>query len=79
MTTADNTSEGPESLQSLQKQLADAKVEAQDQREAFLIALKVAEELLDIGAPEVRNRQNLLAWGQLEVTVQLLRKEVHNH
>jgi hypothetical protein len=73
MTTADNTLEG------LQKALAEAKVEIQDQREAFHIALKVAEELLDIGAPEVRNRQNLLAWGQLEVTVQLLRKEVHNH
>jgi hypothetical protein len=63
----------------LQKQIAEAKAEAQDQREAFHIALKVAEELLDLGAPEVRNRQNLLAWGQLEVTVQLLRKEVHNH
>lgn len=72
MTTADNTQGG------LEKQLAEAKAEAQDQREAFHIALKVAEELLDLGAPEVRNRQNLLAWGQLEVTVQLLRKEVHN-
>lgn len=73
MTTADNTLEG------LQKALADAKAEAQDQREAFHIALKVAEELIDLGGPEIRSRQNLLAWGQLEVTVQLLRKEVHNH
>jgi hypothetical protein len=73
MTTADNTLEG------LQKALAEAKAEAQDQREAFHIALKVAEELLDLGAPEVRNRQNLLAWGQLEVTVELLRRELHNH
>ena len=73
MTTADNTLEG------LQKALAEAKAEVQDQREAFHIALKVAEELLDLGGPEIRNRQNLLAWGQLEVTVQLLRKEVHNH
>lgn len=63
----------------LQKALAEAKAEAQDQREAFHIALKVAEELLDLGAPEVRNRQNLLAWGQLEVTVELLRRELHNH
>jgi hypothetical protein len=63
----------------LQKQLADAKAEAQDQREAFAIALKVAEELLDLGRPEIRNRQNLLAWGQLDVTVRLLRKELHNH
>ena len=73
MTTADNTSE------SLEKRLAEAMVLVQDQREAFHIALKVAEELLDLGGPEIRNRQNLLAWGQLEVTVQLLRKEVHNH
>lgn len=73
MTTADNTLDG------LQKALAEAKAEAQDQREAFHIALKVAEELLDLGAPEVRNRQNLLAWGQLEVTVELLRRELHNH
>lgn len=63
----------------LQKQLTDAKAEAQDQREAFRIALKVAEELLDLGGPEIRNRQNLLAWGQLDVTVRLLRKELHNH
>jgi hypothetical protein len=63
----------------LQKQLADAKAEAQDQREAFAIALKVAEELLDLGKPEIRNRQNLLAWGQLDVTVRLLRTELHNH
>jgi hypothetical protein len=63
----------------LQKQLADAKAEAQDQREAFHITLKVAEELLDLGGPEIQNRQNLLAWGQLDVTVRLLRKEVHNH
>jgi hypothetical protein len=63
----------------LQKQLADAKAEAQDQREAFHIALKVSEELLDLGGPEIRNRQNLLAWGQLDVTVRLLRKELHNH
>lgn len=63
----------------LQKALAEAKAEAQDQREAFHIALKVAEELLDLGKPEVRNRQNLLAWGQLEVTVELLRRELHNH
>jgi hypothetical protein len=73
MTTADNTQVG------LEKQLAEAMAQVQDQREAFHIALKVCEELLDLGAPEVRNRQNLLAWGQLEVTVQLLRKEVHNH
>jgi hypothetical protein len=72
MTTADNTQEG------LEKQLAEAMAQAQDQREAFHIALKVAEELLDLGGPEIRNRQNLLAWGQLEVTVQLLRREVHN-
>jgi hypothetical protein len=67
------------STEDLQKQLADAKAEAQDQREAFAIALKVAEELLDLGGPEIRNRQNLLAWGQLDVTVRLLRKELHNH
>jgi hypothetical protein len=67
------------STEDLQKQLADAKAEAQDQREAFHIALKVAEELLDLGGPEIRNRQNLLAWGQLDVTVRLLRKELHNH
>jgi hypothetical protein len=73
MTTADNTLEG------LQKALAEAKAETQDQREAFHIALKVAEELLDLGGPEIRNRQNLLAWGQLDVTVRLLRKELHNH
>ena len=72
MTTADNTQEG------LEKQLAEAMAQVQDQREAFYIALKVAEELLDLGGPEIRNRQNLLAWGQLEVTVQLLRREVHN-
>jgi hypothetical protein len=63
----------------LQKQLAQAISQVQDQREAFHIALKVAEELLDLGGPEIRNRQNLLAWGQLEVTVRLLRKELHNH
>lgn len=63
----------------LQKQLAEAMAQVQDQREAFHIALKVAEELLDLGGPEIRNRQNLLAWGQLEVTIQLLRREVHNH
>jgi len=68
-----------EDIESLQKQIADAKAEAQDQREAFHIALKVAEELLDLGGPEIRNRQNLLAWGQLDVTVRLLRKELHNH
>lgn len=73
MTTADNTSE------SLEKRLAQAMAQVQDQKEAFHIALKVAEELLDIGGPEIRNRQNLLAWGQLEVTVRLLRKELHNH
>ena len=72
MTTADNTQEG------LERQLAEAMAQVQDQREAFHIALKVAEELLDLGGPEIRNRQNLLAWGQLEVTVQLLRREVHN-
>ena len=67
------------STEDLQKQLADAKAEVQDQREAFHIALKVCVELLDLGGPGIRNRLNLLAWGQIEVTVRLLRKEVHNH
>jgi hypothetical protein len=62
----------------LERQLAEAKAQVDDRQEAFLIALKVAEELLELGGPEVRNRQNLLVWGQLQTTIQLLRREVHN-
>jgi hypothetical protein len=39
------------------------------------IAVLAAVELLKIGKPEIRTRQNLLTWGQLSTTIELLKKE----
>jgi len=49
--------------------------EIDDLREVVQIAVLAAVELLKIGKPEVRTRQNLLTWGQLSTTIELLRKE----
>ena len=61
------------------KAVSDLVAELEDAKEALMIAVRVAEELLEIGKPEVRNRRNLLAWEQLEVTVRLLSRELHKH
>ena len=53
----------------------ELQAEVDDLREAVQIAVLAAVELLKIGKPEVRTRQNLLAWGQLSTTVELLKKE----
>jgi hypothetical protein len=49
--------------------------EIDDLREVVQIAVLAAVELLKIGKPEIRTRQNLLTWGQLSTTIELLRKE----
>ena len=50
-----------------------------DLNEALSIALEALREALRIGAPQVRNRQNLLSWPHLEVTLNALMAETHKH
>ena len=53
--------------------------EIADLQEALSIALEALKEALRIGAPQVRNRQNLLSWSHLEVTASALMAETHKH
>ena len=53
--------------------------EIADLNEALSIALEALREALRIGAPQVRNRQNLLSWSHLEVTANALMAETHKH
>jgi len=45
-------------------------------QEAFAIAVEAAGQLLELGVPAIRNRQNLLAWSHLGLTIETLRKEL---
>jgi hypothetical protein len=53
----------------------ELQAEIADLREVVQIAVLAAVELLKIGKPEIRTRQNLLTWGQLSTTIELLKKE----
>lgn len=53
--------------------------EIADLQEALMIATEALNEALRIGAPQVRNRQNLLSWSHLEVTASALMAETHKH
>ena len=59
------------------KTRAQLDAEIADLQEAFRIAVETAEELLAIGQPQIRNRQNFLTWSQLAVAVEVLKREVH--
>ena len=56
--------------------LLEAERQLASVQEAFRIAVEAATQLLEMGAPEVRNRQNLLEWSQLGLTIDTLRKEL---
>jgi hypothetical protein len=68
MTTANNM-----------KTRAQLDAEIADMQEALMIATEALKEALKIGAPQVRNRQNLLNWSHLEVTASALMAETHKH
>jgi len=67
----------------IKKKLHSSKTKAQldseitDLLEALNIATLTASELLRLGQPQVRNRQNLITWSQLSVAVDILKREVH--
>jgi hypothetical protein len=56
--------------------LLEAERQLASVQEAFRIAVEAATQLLEMGAPEVRNRQNLLEWSHLGLTIDTLRKEL---
>ena len=56
--------------------LLEAERQLASAHEAFEIALEAAIQLLELGVPGVRNRQNLLAWSHLGLTIETLRKEL---
>jgi hypothetical protein len=68
MTTANDMKTRPQ----LDEEIADL-------QEALMIATEALKEALRIGAPQVRNRQNLLSWSHLEVTANALMVETHEH
>jgi hypothetical protein len=51
--------------------------EIADLKETLAIAVETASELFRLGQPQVQNRQSLLAWSQLSVAVDILKREVH--
>jgi len=61
------------------KTRAQLDAEIVDLNEALSIALEALREALRIGAPQVRNRQNLLSWSHFEVTLNALMAETHKH
>ena len=61
------------------KTRAQLDAEIADLQEALSIAVLALKEALKIGAPQVRNRQNLLSWSHLEVTANALMVETHKH
>jgi LPS O-antigen subunit length determinant protein (WzzB/FepE family) len=61
------------------KTRAQLDAEIVDLQEALMIATEALKEALRIGAPQVRNRQNLLSWSHLEVTANALMAETHKH
>jgi len=56
--------------------LLEAERQLASTHEAFEIALEAAIQLLELGVPAIRNRQNLLAWSHLGLTIETLRKEL---
>ena len=61
------------------KTRAQLDAEIADLQEALMIATEALKEALRIGAPQVRNRQNLLSWSHLGVTANALMTETHKH
>jgi hypothetical protein len=56
--------------------LLEAERQLTSMQEAFEIAIEAAIQLLELGVPAIRNRQNLLAWSHLGLTIETLRKEL---
>ena len=56
--------------------LLEAERQLASVQEAFAIAVEAAGQLLELGVPAVRNRQNLLDWAHLELTIETLKKEL---
>jgi len=56
--------------------LLEAERQLASVQEAFEIALEAAIQLLELGVPGVRNRQNLLAWSHLGLTIETLKREL---
>ena len=56
--------------------LLEAERQLASAHEAFEIALEAASQLLELGVPGVRNRQNLLAWSHLGLTIETLKREL---
>lgn len=56
--------------------LLEAERQLASVQEAFEIALEAAGQLLELGVPAVRNRQNLLDWAHLGLTIETLKKEL---
>jgi len=56
--------------------LLEAERQLASAHEAFEIALEAAIQLLELGVPGVRNRQNLLAWSHLGLTIETLKREL---
>jgi LPS O-antigen subunit length determinant protein (WzzB/FepE family) len=61
------------------KTRAQLDAEIADLQEALSIAVLALKDALKIGAPQVRNRQSLIAWSHLEVTASALMAETHKH
>jgi len=56
--------------------LLEAERQLASVQEAFAIAVEAAGQLLELGVPGVRNRQNLLAWSHLGLTIETLKREL---
>jgi hypothetical protein len=61
------------------KTRAQLDAEIADLKEALTIAVQALKMAIKIGAPQVRNRHNLITWSHLEVTASSLMAETHEH
>ena len=58
------------------KTITQLETKIADVQEVLFIAMEALKEAIKIGTPEVRNRQNLIAWSHIEVTATALMSEL---